>query len=138
MLQTVPQCTETAGAGHQCSLEMTSPDKCSSDSSPTLWLQLRPMTHASPRRHSYRKGGLDRTRAGPVAAGVKFSHAAILMPRPSKKRGEVRGQRQVMQSYSSSHVDRCDALLQCINSPLISPRRMPHSMYHILQQLEKK
>lgn len=39
------------------------------------------------------------------------------MPRPCKKRGEVSGQRQVMQSLSSSHFDRCDALLQCINSP---------------------
>lgn len=34
MLQTVAQCTETAGAAHRGSMEMTSPDKCTSDSSP--------------------------------------------------------------------------------------------------------
>lgn len=34
VLQTVAQCTETAGATHQGSVEMTSPDKCTSDSSP--------------------------------------------------------------------------------------------------------
>lgn len=28
-----------------------------------------------------------------------------------------------MQSYSSSRFDRCDALLQCINSPLISEKK---------------
>lgn len=35
VLQTVAQCTETAGAAHQGSVEMTSPDKCRSDSSPS-------------------------------------------------------------------------------------------------------
>lgn len=40
-----------------------------------------------------------------------------MLVRRAKKRGEVRGQRQVMQSRSSSHFGRCDALLQCITGP---------------------
>lgn len=72
---------ETAGAGHQRSLEMTSPDKCSSDSSPTLWLRLGPPCPPPDTRFTSKahrntgKGGLVRTRAGPPAAGAEFSHA---------------------------------------------------------------
>lgn len=36
-----------------------------------------------------------------------------------------------MQSHSSSHFDRCNALLQCTNSPLIPQRRMPLSVSYI-------
>lgn len=71
---------ETAGAGHQRSLEMTSPDKCSSDSSPTLWLRLGPPSPPDTRftskaHRNTGKGGLVRTRVGPLAAGAEFSHA---------------------------------------------------------------
>ncbi|TNN80175.1 putative alpha-1-antitrypsin-related protein [Liparis tanakae] len=46
-----------AGASDQRSLEMTSPDKCSSDSSPALWLHLGPLTHTSPRRQPVQESG---------------------------------------------------------------------------------
>lgn len=50
VLQTVAQCTETAGATHQGSVEMTSPDKCTSDSSPApIPPPQAPPTRAQPR-----------------------------------------------------------------------------------------
>lgn len=133
MLQCVLQCTKTAGASHQCSLEMTSPDKCSSDSSPVLWPHLGLLTHASPPRHSLR------TRAW---LWLRALNSAILQVYAGTtwKGDEVRGQAQVMQPHSSSDFERCDALFQCKKkrSLLIFQRKMLCPMYHVLGYLGGK
>lgn len=105
------------GAGRRRSLEMTSPGKCSSDSSPARRLRLRP-----PDTRFHLRGTLD-TAGGSVtprwaaAAGGRLCNVGTLVPRlcKNKRAGEVSGQKQVMESHSSSHFDRCGALLQCIN-----------------------
>lgn len=62
MLQTVAQCTETAGAAHQGSVEMTSADKCTSDSSPAP--TPPPQAPSDTRSASYRQHSRTGRRVG--------------------------------------------------------------------------
>lgn len=75
VLQTVAQCTETAGAAHQGSVEMTSPDKCTFDSSPA---PTPPPQAPDTCSASYRQHGQTGRGGRPRAAAVRSGRAVML------------------------------------------------------------
>lgn len=87
VLQTVPECTETAGAAHQGSVEMTSPDKCTSDSSPAPAPPPQAPDTCSSATWSDRTGG--RPRAAAVMSG-----RAVTLHQVGRRWGKTGGSSQ--------------------------------------------